>query len=248
MKNIIYIFLFSFGNLFAQSGSLFEQATKAYSEGNYAQAIENYHQILESGKTSAAVYYNLANSHYQLDHVAESIYFYEKALQLKPNDGDILNNLAFAERKTIDAIETVPKTGISELFDDMLSFMGYDGWAWTAVIASVLFALLFLGYWFSRSPTRKRMFFVPAMFCLFIGLASFIFANLRLENAKNRQFAIIFAAEAQVKSAPNQRSELVFLLHEGTKVRVLEDFGEWYEIKLSDGKQGWLQKQEVKKL
>ncbi|HLU80689.1 MAG TPA: SH3 domain-containing protein, partial [Flavobacteriaceae bacterium] len=148
----------------------------------------------------------------------------------------------------IDAIESLPKTGMGEIFEDMLSFLSYDGWAWVAVVGSLLFALFFLAYYFSKTPFWKRMFFIPAMICLFIGLGSFIFANLRLENTKNRQFAIIFAAEAQVKSAPNQGSELVFLLHEGTKVRVMEDFGEWYEIQLPDGKSGWLQKQEVRKL
>jgi tetratricopeptide (TPR) repeat protein len=247
MKYFIYLFFFC-GSLFAQGENLFDQATKAYSEGNYEQAIANYEQILENGKTSAAVYYNLGNAHYQLDNVAESIYFYEKALQLKPNDQDIQNNLAFAEKKAIDAIETVPKTGVGELFEDMLSILGYDGWAWAAVVASVLFALLFLGYYFSKTPSRKRLFFVPAMICLVIGVAAFVFANLRQETAKNRQFAIVFATEAQVKSAPNPQSEMVFLLHEGTKVRVLEDFGEWNEIKLSDGKKGWIRKSEVKKL
>lgn len=248
MKHIIYIFLFFGGSLFAQSEALFDEATKAYSEGNYERAIENYEQILENGETSAALYFNLGNAHYQLDHVAESIYFYEKALQLKPNDPDILNNLGFAQQKAIDAIESLPKTGLGEIFDDMLSFLSYDGWAWVAVVTSVFFALFFLAYYFSKTPSRKRMFFIPAMICLFLGIGSLIFANLRLENTKNRQFAIIFAAEVQVKSAPNQASELVFLLHEGTKVRLMEDFGEWYEIELPDGKRGWLQKQEVREL
>lgn len=248
MKHLIYIFLFFSGSLFAQSEVLFDEAAKAYSEGNYQRAIDNYEQILENGETSAALYFNLGNAHYQLDHVAESIYFYEKALQLKPNDPAILNNLKFSQQKTIDAIESLPKTGMGKIFEDMLSFLSYDGWAWVAVVGSLLFALFFLAYYFSKTPFRKRMFFIPAMICLFIGLGSFIFANLRLENTKNRQFAIIFAAEAQVKSAPNQGSELVFLLHEGTKVRVMEDFGEWYEIQLPDGKSGWLQKQEVRKL
>ena len=34
-----------------------------------------------------------------------------------------------------------------------------------------------------------------------------------------------------------------FVIHEGLKVSVEEDFGDWYKIKLSDGKVGWLPKE-----
>lgn len=248
MKNIIYIFLFSFGSLFAQEQGLFEQATNAYSEGDYQTSIEKYEQILNNGRTSVALYYNLANAHYKLDHVAPSIYYYEKALQLQPNDEEVKNNLAFAQKMTVDAIEQQTKTGVSKFVNNLIASLSFDAWAWAAVVFSMLFAVLILGYYFAVSSKRKRLFFIPAMGCLIFGIASMIFANDRYTTQQNNQFAIVFSQEASVKSEPNLRSGQVFLLHEGTKVRVKENFGDWLEIELADGKQGWIKKEKVKKL
>lgn len=248
MKCLFYIFLIFSGSLFAQEKTVFEQATEAYSNEKYQQAIANYEQILENGKTSVAVYYNLANAHYKLDHIAPSIYYYEKALQLKPNDKDVLNNLAFAKKMTIDAIEPLPKTGFSKWVGQLIGIFGFDTWAWIAVFFSVLFALLILGYYFAGSSKKKRLFFVPAMFCLVLGVLSFFFANARQNVLQTNQFAIVFAQETNVNSEPSSQSELVFLLHEGTKIEVNEAFGDWLQIELADGKQGWVKKGAVKKL
>lgn len=248
MKYFIYIFLLAAGSLFGQDKNLFEQATKAYAEGDYKAAVENYEQILESGKTSVAVYYNLANAHYKLDQVAPSIYYYEKALQLRPNDEDVKNNLAFAQKMTIDAIEPIERTDLSKMVNKVIASFGYDSWAWTAVVFSILFALLILGYYFASTSKRKRLFFVPAIGCFVLAILAVIFANSRYTMQQNNQFAIVFAQEAPVKAEPSARSDQVFLLHEGTKVKVKEDFGDWFEIKLVDGKQGWIKKEKVRKL
>ena len=48
-------------------------------------------------------------------------------------------------------------------------------------------------------------------------------------------------ANAYIKSAPSIQSDDLFILHEGTKVQVLEVFNDWTKIKLSDGMIGWLE-------
>src|SRR5690554_2797315 len=116
MKQIIYSVLFIFSSVcFAQNTSLFDQGNALYNDGEYEQAILKYETILENGEHSAALYFNLANAHYKLNHIAPSIYYYEKALQLAPNDKEIKNNAAFAKNMTIDAIGTVPEVGLPDL-------------------------------------------------------------------------------------------------------------------------------------
>ncbi|MBT8264093.1 MAG: tetratricopeptide repeat protein, partial [Muriicola sp.] len=92
----------------AQNNALFENATTAYNKGNYEAAIQNYLEILENGEHSAILYYNLGNAYYKLNKIGPSIYYYEKALLLDPNDTEIKQNLAFAQNMTIDAIEPLP--------------------------------------------------------------------------------------------------------------------------------------------
>jgi tetratricopeptide (TPR) repeat protein len=249
MKNLLYIlsFLFSFG-LFAQNNTLFEQGNTLYNEGKYAEAISKYESILDTNNHSADLYFNLANAHYKLNNVAPSIFYYEKALQLAPNDKDIKNNLAFAKNMTIDAIDVVPEVGFSKFFKNITHSMSFDAWAKVAVVFVFAFVILFLLYYFAYSTVRKRLAFIGSAisFALLCIALAFAFQKFALDKKDNP--AIVFAQEAQVKSEPNMRSEESFRLHEGTKVQVIDSVNNWKKIKLSDGKMGWLDAADIKTL
>ena len=46
---------------------------------------------------------------------------------------------------------------------------------------------------------------------------------------------------SSVKSSPSEDgSKDLFILHEGTKINVLDSVGEWRNIELADGRQGWI--------
>ena len=80
------------------SESLFTEGNTAYNEAKYNQAAELYEQIIKNGQHSAELYYNLGNAYYRLNQVAESIYFFEKAKQLAPENQDIKINSSFAQK------------------------------------------------------------------------------------------------------------------------------------------------------
>ncbi|UGU17809.1 tetratricopeptide repeat protein [Sinomicrobium kalidii] len=230
------------------SEKLFEEATVLYNNGDYEGAAANYRTILDGGEHSASVYYNLANAYYKLNNIPESIYYYEKALQLAPNDQDIKNNLVFARNKTIDAIETVPRTGISRFWEKFTGNFHYDTWAGIAVAFAFLSALLFLFYYYLSSSVKKRIFFVASIVSVICMCFSVYIAYSGYHKSIHTRFAIIFAGESQVMSEPNSRSEQAFLLHSGTKVQVLETLDDWKHIRLADGKTGWLPQDDIKEL
>ncbi|WP_298493019.1 tetratricopeptide repeat protein [uncultured Algibacter sp.] len=249
MKQIFYILslLFSFG-LFAQNEELFEKANTYYNEAKYAEAIDNYNAILETEKHSADLYYNLANAHYKLNNIAPSIYYYEKALLLNPDDTDIINNLAFAKNMTIDAIDVVPDVGFSKILNNTTNKMSYDNWAKTSVGLVFCFVLLFLVYYFAYSTLNKRLAFIGSITALILVFITLAFAFHKFNLDKNNNPAIVFAQEAKVKAEPNTRSEESFRLHEGTKIQVIDAVDEWNKIKLSDGKIGWISSEDIKLL
>ena len=243
---IITVLVSSFG--FSQNEALFDQGNTLYNEGKYAEAIEKYDAILKSDKHSAELYFNLANAHYKLNNVAPSIYYYEKALQLSPNDKDIKNNMAFAKNMTIDAIDVMPEVGFSRLMKSATNTFSYDNWAYLSVVGIILFVILCIVYYFSQSTSKKRITFVSSLLFLVLSLVALAFAFHKFEIDKNNKPAIVFAQESQVKSEPNLRSEEAFKLHEGTKVQILDTVNDWKKIKLSDGKQGWIQNKDIKEL
>ena len=227
-------------NLIAQEDALFKNATTDYNEGRYEEAAAKYEEILEGGKHSAALYYNLGNTYYKLNRIAPSIYYYEKALLLDPGDPEIRNNLAFAKNMTLDDIAEVPQTGLSRLLERTTGLMTFDQWAYLAVVFIFLFVFLYIAYYYLRYATQKRLAFTTSLVLLFLSLFALVFAYIQFNNFKAEQPAIIFAPEVAVKSEPNDRSEAAFVLHEGTKVQVLEQLNEWKRIQLADGSTGWI--------
>ena len=249
MKQLLYIlsFLFSVG-LAAQNQAVFEQANALYNAGKYGESIDRYKTILDTKTHSAELYFNLGNAHYKLNNIAPSIYYYEKALQLAPNDEDIKNNLAFAENMTIDAIEVVPEGGLLKFLNQATNTLTFDAWAKLAIGSVFGFVILFLFYYFAYSSLRKRFAFlgsITALTCMCVALL-FAFHKYNLDN--NDKPAIVFAKESLVKNAPNNRSEESFKLHEGTKVQVLDTVSNWKKIKLQDGKTGWISSDDIKAL
>ncbi|MDO7172002.1 SH3 domain-containing protein [Mariniflexile sp. AS56] len=249
MKQLLYIlsFLFSVG-LMAQNTAVFEQANALYNAGKYGDAIDKYKTILDTKNHSAELYFNLGNAHYKLNNIAPSIYYYEKALQLAPNDQDIKNNLAFAQNMTIDAIEVVPEAGLSKIVNNATNRMEFDGWAKVSIGFVFCFVILFLIYYFAYSSLRKRLTFLGSLVSLILMCVSLLFAFHKFNLDKKDKPAIVFAKEILVKNAPNNRSDESFRLHEGTKVQVLDTVSNWRKIKLQDGKTGWVSSEDIKAL
>jgi hypothetical protein len=246
MKHLVYIVIFitSFG--FAQSG--FEKGNVLYQKGQYEQAIQAYESVLDSHQQSAELYFNLGNCYYKLHQVAPSIYNYEKALVLAPDDVDIKNNLKFAHKLTIDEVKEVPKVGFAKLLRDFTGMYHFNTWAWISIVFGFLFLGFFIGYYFSPDTLSKRIFFFGMflwLIFLFLSIGAGIFEKNHFVNERP---AIVFSEVVEVKSEPQKASPATFILHEGTKVFVEETLGKWKKIELTDGTEGWIENEAIREV
>ncbi|NNT71140.1 tetratricopeptide repeat protein [Flavobacterium sp. IMCC34852] len=246
MNKILFILLFVTQIIWSQS--TFEKGNQYYQKENYQAAINSFESILESGKESAEVYFNLGNAYYKLHKVAPAIYNYEKALLLNPNDEEIKTNLDFARKMTIDDIKVIPKVGFQKLISDFTSKYYYDTWAWIAVTFAFLFLAFFAGYYFSEKTILKRIFFF-GMFVWLAGIglsaASGFYEKNRIDNEKP---AIIFAESTALKNEPKVNSPDATVLHEGTKVYILESIANWKKVELTDETSGWIEDSAIKEI
>ncbi|MDM9631238.1 tetratricopeptide repeat protein [Robiginitalea aurantiaca] len=232
--------LLMLGNLgMAQSEDLFDKATASYNQGNYEEAIGFYEQILSNGEHSAALYFNMGNAHYKQNEVAPSIYYYEKALLLKPGDTEILNNLAYARNMTLDDISPLPEPDLERLYKGILNSFSMNTWAFLGIFLMFLFVGMYLFFLGSDRPNRKRIGLISSGIALMLALFCTAFSYLRYRAYQESQPAIIFNREITVRSEPNRDSSPVFLLHEGTKVQVKDSLDVWLKIELADGQTGW---------
>lgn len=235
-------------NSYSQNSTHFEQGKEQYKNGHYQKAVDSWMKILDNGETSAELYFNLGNAKYKLNQIGPSVYYYEKALQLAPNDPDIKNNLAFAENAKIDAIEPLPESVFKKWYKNVADNFTYDGWAVLAVIFAIGFVSLFLLYYFSYSEKRKRFLFASSMALGVFFVATLTMAYVTYGEYSKKNPAIIFANKLEVKTEPSMGSNSAFVLHEGTKVQIIAKDGNWFRIALADGKDGWVSSSDLKQL
>ncbi len=211
-----------------------------YSLGEYDQAIEYYNKIEKSGNVSWRLFYNMGNAHYKQNDFAKAILYYERALKLNPKGSDILNNLEIAKLNTLDKIESVPDLIITTFFKNIRDTFSSNMWAYLSLVSLALTGVLLLGFKFARGRKRRKFSFAGACLTLVLAISCMVFsANLR-SIAISNDYAIITAPVTNIKSAPNSSGGNLFILHQGTKVEILESLGGWGRIELSDGRQGWM--------
>ena len=216
------------------------EADSAYVHEHYQQAIAGYESLLKGG-VSADLYYNLGNAYYRTDNITKAILNYERALLLSPGDADTRFNLQMARSKTIDKITPESEMFFVTWYHSLVNLMSVDAWARTALIALAIAIILALAYLFSGRIWLRKVGFFGALFLLVVFVLSNLFAFQQKQKLTHRTGAIIMTNAATVKSTPSKNGTDLFILHEGTRVTITDgSMSGWKEIRVADGKQGWI--------
>ncbi len=220
-------------------------ADSAYARQQYQQAIKDYEELLQGG-VSAELYYNLGNAYYRTDNITKAVLNYERALLLSPGDADIRFNLQMARSKTIDKITPESEMFFVTWYHSLVNMMSVDGWANVALVSFGLAIVLALVYLFSsRIWMRKAGFFAGVAFILLFAVAN-LFAYQQKKELLNRTGAIVISSAVPVKSTPSNSGTDLFILHEGTKVEITDgSMRGWKEIRVADGKEGWIETSKI---
>ena len=229
----------------AASAATKAEADSAYARGNYQEAIKGYESLLKQG-ASAEIYYNLGNAYYRTENITRAVLNYERALLLSPGDGDIRFNLQIARSKTIDKIVPESEMFFVTWYRSLVNIMSVDGWGRMALVSLALVIVLFLVYLFSARVWMQKVGFFGGGALLVVFALSNIFAWQQSQNLLYRKGAIVVAPSVTVKSTPAQNGTDLFILHEGTKVVITDgSMKDWREIRLADGKKGWLESKKI---
>lgn len=217
------------------------QGDSAYIRNDFTSAIQVYESLLHSKGEAAEVYYNLGNSYYKMGDMAKAILNYERALLLKPGDGDIRSNIEIARSKTVDKINAAPQIFFVSWTNSLINFMGADGWAKFGAVSFILLIVGLYFFIFSKKVILKKIGFIASISLLVIVVLSNVFASHQKNRLINRTDAIIMAPSVTVKSTPNESGTDLFIIHEGRKVSIKDNaMKEWKEIILEDGNVGWV--------
>jgi len=240
LKTLIITLLVSISSF--ASDQLFEKANKAYNNSDYTSAITLYDSILTIGLESSELYYNLGNCHYKAQDWANAIWHYEKSLKLEKNDKTI-QNLEITNLKIIDRIEEIPQLFYKKWWSSFISIFNTFSWQlisiliiWLALIIKIL----------SQFTNYKKEHFLSILYSL--ALISVFATYSSYQRNITKKEAIIFTSSIVVNSAPTKKSTNLFTLHSGSKIEILDNIGEWINIKIANGSSGWIKESDCKVL
>jgi len=239
---LVPIIIFSlFGNfLFAQTATTFETANSAYKNGDYTTAIREYESILAKGEEAQALYYNLANSYYKENKLGKAILNYERALLLDPNEEQALFNLALAKRKVKGEIDPVPPFFLRSWWNKTRSALGPTLWG---IIALLTFwgAIAGLSFWqIGKDKTQKKKGFALGLSLLLLTILPLSLAWSAYQHQRNSNEGVLIATSASLKTGADENSKETRIIHEGTKLEILDQINVWHKVRLENGETGWL--------
>ncbi len=221
--------------------SLWTAGVQAYSDGKFSDASSAWTSIEESGQKSATLYYNLGNSWFKQGNYPKAILNYERALRLDPSYSDARYNLEFTNSFVQDKIEPVPEFILKSVARKVCYVMSSNAWA--AIFLVLFAAALVMGllYMLGASVGRRRIGFYCGIVLLLFSIGALSFSVWQKSDSLKSDTAIVMSPVSSVKSSPSSGSSKdLFVIHEGTKVTILDEVGSWKNISLADGRQGWI--------
>lgn len=246
---VLLLILFSSTNIFSsEPSSLYQKAIEFYKAKDYSNAALQYEQLIKEKYTLAEVYYNLGNCYYKTDNNAKAILNYERALKLDPDDADIHFNLKVAQLKQIDKIDIVPEIFYKRWLNQWVSFFSTDTWAKIFTACVWLFFLLAALYVLSNRVFFKKAGFLLALIFILLSFFTGFLVQQSYKSTHLNKTGIVIAVSAYVKSSPGDSNTDLFLLHEGTKLNVLDTYDNWIKISIANGSVGWLKKSDVEEI
>ncbi|MCF0173160.1 MAG: BatD family protein, partial [Bacteroidales bacterium] len=217
-----------------------EEAAAFYSEGNYQSALDIYKTIEEQGLCSDRLFYNMGNAYYKMGNLSGAILYYNKSLKLNPANADARFNLGIASESVLDRIDEVPEFVLKTVVRNIKYLMSSDGWAWTMLALLLVTALCVLGFRFFNALGLRKVSFITGCITLLMAVASLGFSLSERADIRSEDGAVVMTPVSSVKSSPAEDGKSLFIIHEGTRVEILDRLGNWSKVEIADGRQGWM--------
>ena len=229
--------------------SLWNAANAAYVDGRWADAVADYELISGMGLESASLYCNTGDAYFKDGNVPMAILYYERALKLDPSYEDARYNLELMNAMIQDRIEPVPEFVLKAWFRDLCYIMDSDSWAVCFIVLLAFTLALVLVFLLAPAPGGRRAGFFTGIVTLMLAAMSLSFSVWQRNEYTDAAKAIVMRPVTSVKSSPAAGASTdLFILHEGTKVKIIDEVGSWNNIELADGRQGWIPSTDVERI
>jgi len=247
LKSILFLLLATV--LFANNlQERFNAGNQFYQQGQYEQAVAEYQAILDAGQESGALYFNLGNACYKLEQFGLARLYYERASVLLKNDEALTDNLELLKQSLVDKIPSSPQFILFEWRDKVLEFFSARLLTWVTAIIFLGFLIVSALQRHSQRRGNFNRFRTTFVMVVVLFLVTIFIFGQKIYLLETEEFGVILAPSVTTLAEPKLSATEVFVIHEGAKVSIERNAAEWLEIKLADGKTGWLQKRNLEKI
>jgi tetratricopeptide (TPR) repeat protein len=219
---------------------LVDSANTAYAKKEFAKAAGLYEKVLAQGSEAPELYYNLGNAWFKCNNMPRAILNYERAKRLKPDDEARAVNLKMANARIVDKVEEAPQHFISGWKIRLLNVFSEKTWSLGSIVLFIACLFFLLIYFVSARVWIRQLSLVCFVLVLGSSVSTAAAAWNKNALAETHEEAIVMAPNISAKGSPDEKGTDLFILHEGTKVYLIQNSAGWTEIKLANGNTGWL--------
>jgi hypothetical protein len=210
-----------------------------FARQHFRSAAQKLESVAVAGIANGKLEFNLGNCYLQAGDLGRAILHYRRAQRIIPRDPLLADNFALARSRCLTQIpmgrgDSVLRSVFfwhyqtSELARTMTCLFSYVG------------VFMFLQCW---TITMRRFFWVPAVVCGVIALASGASIGAELWSLRTAPPAVVTAMDVVVYKGPGASYQKQFEqpLQPGVECTLREKRGPWWNIELADGKSGWVE-------
>jgi tetratricopeptide (TPR) repeat protein len=228
--------------------ALFEKGNAYYAKAQYSEAVAAYQKIIDDGGQSPALYFNMGNASYKSGDIPSALLYYEKAHKLAPGDDDINFNIRFANLKNTDKVDAIPDFFLDRWWTVFMLSFSISALSVMSIVFMLLGSAILVVYVFANSVSLKKFSFYGSLLLYFLFAVAFFVAGRQTSYFQGHRQAIIFTSSVNVKNSPAEKSTTLFVVHDGTKVNVLDNSPGWMEIGLPNGNEGWIKTSDAREI
>ena len=218
---------------FTEDQSRFTEACRAYEKGDYLTAASGFQALIESGSGTAAVHFNLANTHFKQDKLGWAVQHYLKCIDLHPDDRDARANLEYV--RSVIQQGTPPRPPI---LGQLLRTFTLNTWTIAASLATSLWLLLTLACQINPNLKETLSIIRPILaFLAVLLLATSVTAQIQRNLDKS---AVITVKTIDARFGPIEESAMAFTLRDGIEIEVLRVHFGWSLVREIGQREGWL--------
>lgn len=226
--------------------SLFNLANKEYNLENYDNAINLYNKVLDNNYESPSVYFNLGNCYFRNKNYVLAKINFEKAYKLNPSDENIKHNIEITNNFFVDNFNG--KEFNTNIIDKIIMLVRPGLWGKIALVMIIISLIVIILFYFIRNIELKKYALGLGVILFLISILLYIPNNLQKNYLLKNNFSITSKNNVIAYSSPSRNSTILFNLHEGCKLKIVQEGESFYFIKTPNNLEGWIKKTDLIKI